>query len=91
MVGRRDAKRDIQPIDLTGADLTRADLTARLDRARFAGANLTGAKLDSADLTGANFTGVRLPDGIWVPEGWIEDSDSGFLKPKLSEITAHYL
>ena len=85
VVGRRDAKRDIQPIDLT-ADQRRAPRPTRASPAR----TWTGAKLDSADLTGANFTGVRLPDGIWVPEGWIEDSDSGFLKPKLSEITDRY-
>jgi Pentapeptide repeats (8 copies) len=44
VVGRRDAKRDIRPIDLTGADLTRGDLH---------GAHLAGADLTRATLTRA--------------------------------------
>ena len=40
VVGRRDAERDVQSIDLTGADLTRADLRR----------DLTGADLTDADL-----------------------------------------
>jgi hypothetical protein len=39
MIGRRDAKRDILSIDLTGADLNRADFTG----ADFTGAILMGA------------------------------------------------
>ena len=53
VVGRRDAERDILPIDLAGADLTGANL---------AGADLTGANLTGADLTGANLTGADLTD-----------------------------
>ena len=55
VIGRRDAKRDIQPMDLTGTDLTRADLHgANFTRADLGGADLTGADLHGADLTGAN-------------------------------------
>ena len=53
VAGRRNAKRDIRPIDLTRADLTRTDLT---------GAHLAGARLDGADLTGVHLTGARLND-----------------------------
>ncbi len=51
VVGRRDATRDIRPVDLTGAFLPGADLT----RAFLRGANLTRAILAGADLTGADF------------------------------------
>jgi len=51
VIGRRDQKREIRPIDLTGADLTRADLV---------GADLTGADLTGAHLTGANVYGGHL-------------------------------
>jgi hypothetical protein len=44
VAGRRDAKRDILPIDLTAAYLTNAQL---------GGADLTGADLSRANLTGA--------------------------------------
>ena len=71
VVGRRDAQRDIQPIDLTGTDLARADLhganftRADLGRADLTGADLgradlTGANLGRADLTGADLTGADL-------------------------------
>jgi hypothetical protein len=71
VVGRRDAKQDIRPIDLTGADLrraiiARADLTranllrADLTGANLASANLTGAHLVSADLTGAGLMSANL-------------------------------
>jgi uncharacterized protein YjbI with pentapeptide repeats len=61
VVGRRDAKRDIQRIDLTNADLTRAILTnADLTRAILAVAILTGARLTGADLTDASLTDARL-------------------------------
>ena len=76
VAGRRNAKRDIRPIDLTRADLTRTDLT---------GAHLAGARLDGADLTGVHLTGARLndarwPEGVQVPGGWMVGSDSGRLK-----------
>jgi hypothetical protein len=51
VIGRWDAKRDIDHIDLGGADLTRADLT---------GAILAVTNLDSADLTGADLDGANL-------------------------------
>ncbi len=61
VVGRRDAKRDIERINLGGADLTRADLTrAHLDGAHLTGATLTGATLTGATLTGAHLTGADL-------------------------------
>jgi len=51
VIGRRDAKRDIQRIDLTRADLAEVDLIrARLDRTDLTGANLTGANLADAVL-----------------------------------------
>ena len=56
VVRRRDAQRDILPIDLTDADLTGADLT----RARLTGADLTAADLTGADLTRARLTGADL-------------------------------
>lgn len=70
VVGRRDAKRDIEPIDLSGADLIRVNLTGPLSGANFifanfifanlSGANLTAAKLSNADLSHADFTGANL-------------------------------
>ena len=55
VAGRREAKRDIQPMNLTGTDLTRADLHgANFTRADLGGADLTGADLHGADLTSAN-------------------------------------
>ena len=66
VVGRRDAKRDIQPMNLTGTDLARADLhDANFTRADLGGADLTGANLHGANLTGANLgradlTGANL-------------------------------
>ena len=80
VVGRRDAKRDIRLIDLTGADLTGADLDsailisadltgahlfgAHLDNAHLTGADLFNADLRSAHLPGADLTGARL-DGAY--------------------------
>ncbi len=56
VIGRRDAKRDIQRIDLNRANLGNAILT----RADLAGANLTGANLIRANLTDANLEGADL-------------------------------
>src|SRR6185312_7955100 len=57
VVGRRDAKRDIQRIDLARANLTRAYLSgARLSRADLTGADLTRANLTRANLDSANLT-----------------------------------
>jgi len=77
VIGRRDARRDRQPIDLTGAILPHAKLDganladAALGHAVFAHATLIGTDLASADLAGANlvsatllntnFSGARLP------------------------------
>jgi uncharacterized protein YjbI with pentapeptide repeats len=62
VIGRRDAERDILPIDLTGANLTGAHLTgAHLHGANLHGANLHGADLTDAHLTDATtFTGADL-------------------------------
>ena len=61
VVGRRDAKRDIEQINLTGANLTRAYLTrAILIRANLTGADLTHANLGGADFGGANLTHANL-------------------------------
>ena len=56
MLGRREARHDIQPIRLNGADLTGADL---ID-ANLGGADLTEATLAGADLGGADLTRARL-------------------------------
>ena len=64
VVARRDAQRDILPIDLTRADLTRAHLTRAtptVDGAEvILGVILRGAILRGADLTGADLTGADL-------------------------------
>jgi hypothetical protein len=58
VIVRRNAKRDILPLDLTGAVLDRAYLTG----ANFTGANLTDAVLTRANLTRAVLTGADLTD-----------------------------
>lgn len=61
VVGRRDAERDIRPVDLARADLDRADLTgADLRRADLTGAILTSANLRSAWLAGADLSRADL-------------------------------
>ena len=63
VVGRRDTKHDIRPIDLSGANLTRADLTgADLSGARLAGADLTGADLRGAHFVRASLVGADLTE-----------------------------
>ena len=63
VVGRRDAKRDIRPIDLTGAHLARADLRdADLARVDLRDADLARVNLRDADLAGADFTRADLQD-----------------------------
>ena len=73
VVGRRNAKRDLLPVDfagvhLTGAILWRADLAlaslagADLTRANLREAVLTAAVLRDADLAGANLDGADLRD-----------------------------
>jgi hypothetical protein len=86
VVGRRDAKRDIEPINLVGANLTRANLSdADLMGATLTGAFLTRAFLTRADLTGADLTGADLGGAKWpgdapVPVGWKLDISSGRLE-----------
>ena len=66
VIGRRDAKRDIRPLDLRGAKvisaiLLRANLaSANLLRANLTGANLVGADLTGAHLVSADLTGAGL-------------------------------
>jgi Pentapeptide repeats (8 copies) len=66
VVSRRDAKRDISPIDFTGANLADARLTGanlagvNLGGANLAGANLADAVLTIVNLSGANLAGARL-------------------------------
>jgi uncharacterized protein YjbI with pentapeptide repeats len=61
VIGRRDVRRDILPIDLTGANLPSATLTgARIRGALLTGADLTGARIRGALLTGADLTGARI-------------------------------
>ena len=66
VIGRRDAKRDILPIDLAGANLAGANLfhanlaRANLARANLAGAHLLDANLDRAFLIGATLTHANL-------------------------------
>src|SRR6266851_3841826 len=62
VIGRRDAKRDMDEINLGGANLPGAILMeAHLRRANLDGADLTGANLNGADLDGADLTGANLP------------------------------
>lgn len=58
VLGRRDARRDIQRIHLNGADLTGADL----NDANLSGADLTEVTLRDADLVRADLTGATLRD-----------------------------
>jgi Pentapeptide repeats (8 copies) len=89
VVGRRDTKHDIRPIDLshavlieadlTGADLTGADLTrADLTRAAFTRADLTDVRLIRADFTraaiyNADFTGADLTGAVVTDAKWSAD------------------
>ena len=63
VAGRRDAKRDILPIDLADANLTRANLSgADLSGADLGDVNLAGANLAGANLTYARLTRANLAD-----------------------------
>ena len=64
-VERRDAKRDIRPIDLADANLDRANLT---------GANLNGADLTRAILTGADLHYASLGEAKLGPAAASLDS-----------------
>jgi len=56
VAGRRNAKRDILPVNLARANLTGADLTG----AHLSDADLTGAQLAHADLIRADLSGAHL-------------------------------
>jgi hypothetical protein len=87
---------DFTSADLTGADLTSADLTyAKLNHANLTGTDLTGARLPFvkgggfaayavrlpvAILTGADLASAQWPRDTPVPEGWVQDADSGRLR-----------
>ena len=74
VVGRRNAKRDIDNIALGGARLRDADLAgARLRGADLAGADLTGAILTRADLTGADLASAHL-DGVNLDYAHLRDA-----------------
>jgi len=61
VAGRRDPKRDIQPVNLARAVLSDANLPgANLPGAHLFGAHLSLANLTGADLTGADLRGTRL-------------------------------
>ena len=63
VLGRRDARRDVQRIHLNGADLTGADLTgADLSDADLGSADLTKVTLRDADLARTDLTGATLLD-----------------------------
>lgn len=61
VIGRRDATRDQQPVDLDGADLSRAQLSgADLAECSLNDSNLTGAYLFRANLRRAELAGANL-------------------------------
>lgn len=61
VVGRRDTKCDIRPIDLRGADLSEAILTgADLSKVNLWGADLSNSAGLELDLQGANITNANL-------------------------------
>jgi Pentapeptide repeats (8 copies) len=86
VIGRRDARRDREAIDLTAAVLPRAllfdtDLTrVRLVDADLSWTDLTSVNIARAKLDGAKLDGVRWPVGLAVPAGWMLDASSGRLK-----------
>ena len=81
-IGRRLAKRNTRPIDLTRADLAGADLGgARLTGANLADTDLTRADLTRTDLTRAELTGALWPRGWPIPAGWTRHTGSGQLIP----------
>jgi Pentapeptide repeats (8 copies) len=67
VVGRRDKKRDIEPISLGGADLRGANLArANLAGVWLFGADLTHAYLDDANLVGANLAAANLSGAVSI-------------------------
>jgi hypothetical protein len=97
VVGRRDAERDTERIDLYGAILIRADLRgadfrdatfrgADLTRADLANARLVGADLRDVTLDHARLLNVDLTGAMWsedksAPEGWKLRTGSILLDP----------
>jgi hypothetical protein len=70
VTGRRDAERDILPIDLAGANLAHAYLAgANLARTNLARTNLAGANLAHADLAGVDLTPADLAGADLTPRG----------------------
>ena len=61
VIGRRNPRHDLRPVDLAAVNLTRADLThATLDHVNLTRANLTDADLTDAHLNQANLIGADL-------------------------------
>ena len=96
VVGRRDAERDIQPLDLTGAGLAGAGLTrAHLARAHLARAHLAGATLVAADLTGAHLTHADLTHANFINanlyDAYLEFTDLASADLTLADLTRAHL
>jgi uncharacterized protein YjbI with pentapeptide repeats len=70
LIGAKFVFANLTSANLTNAELLSADLT---------NADLTGAKLVAANFTNARLDGACWPDGVEVPEGWL--NRSGRLKP----------
>ena len=70
VIGRRDGRRDLRPINLSDANLAHANLAS----ADLADAHLTRAHLDDADLTGAKLTSAHLIDAI-LADAQLADAD----------------
>jgi hypothetical protein len=72
--------------NLTGANLAAADLTraylgaTNLTSANLSYTNLADANLMYAKLDGANLEATVYPKYLPVPEGWVQDPDSGRLR-----------
>jgi hypothetical protein len=63
VIGRRDAKDDIRPIDLSGAELADAKLP---HGAHFVAARLAGVDLSRVDLGGVDLTDVDLTEEVLI-------------------------
>ena len=82
LAGARLEKANFTNAVLTGANLTGANLTG----ANLTDADLTGARLGKANLTDVVLTGTNLTGATRgrldapVPDGWVQDPDSGQLR-----------